>query len=132
MARNRTAVDITGADTNFGKRPMSRDAPLFAFDNSYARLPERFFARVAPTATAEPGLVRFNASLARQLGVNPERLASDEALEVFAGNRVPEGSDPIATAYAGFQFGNWVPQLGDGRAILLGEVVCDVVLLRVL
>ncbi|MFW2389637.1 MAG: protein adenylyltransferase SelO [Polyangiales bacterium] len=102
---------------------MSRDAPLFAFDNSYARLPERFFARVAPTPTAEPGLVRFNASLARQLGVDPERLATDEALEVFAGNRVPEGSDPIATAYAGFQFGNWVPQLGDGRAILLGEVV---------
>lgn len=102
---------------------MPADAPVFAFDNSYARLPERFFARVAPTPVAEPGLVRVNESLATELGVDPEQAGTPEAVEVFAGNRLPDGAEPIATAYAGFQFGNWVPQLGDGRAILLGEVV---------
>ena len=97
--------------------------PLFSFHNSYARLPERFFARVAPTPVAEPRLIRVNESLARELGADPERLAGPEGVEALAGNRVPEGAEPIATAYAGFQFGAWVPQLGDGRAILLGEVV---------
>jgi uncharacterized protein YdiU (UPF0061 family) len=96
---------------------------LFPFDNSYARLPDAFFARVPPTPVAEPRLVRLNRQLADELGFDPGLLSSTEAVEVFAGNRVPEGADPIATAYAGFQFGNWVPQLGDGRAILLGEVV---------
>ncbi|HSN81951.1 MAG TPA: YdiU family protein, partial [Polyangiales bacterium] len=99
------------------------DAPFFPFDNSYARLPERFYARVTPTPVAEPGLVRVNEALARELGLDPSRLAGQEAVEVFAGNRVPEGAEPIAMAYSGFQFGAWVPQLGDGRAILLGEVV---------
>jgi uncharacterized protein YdiU (UPF0061 family) len=102
---------------------MPPDAPVFAFDNSYARLPERFFARVAPTPVAAPGLVRVNESLAAELGLDPEGARTPEAVEVFAGNRLPDGAEPIATAYAGFQFGNWVPQLGDGRAILLGEVV---------
>ena len=102
---------------------MSAHAPMFPFDNSYARLPERFFAQVMPTPVAEPRLIRVNASLARELGLDPERLRSPEAVGVFAGNRVPKGAEPLAMAYAGFQFGNWVPQLGDGRAILLGEVV---------
>ena len=102
---------------------MSAAAPLFNFDNSYARLPERFFARVAPTPVAEPRLVGVNKSLAEKLGADPEQLTDRKAVEVFAGNRVPKGAEPIATAYAGFQFGSWVPQLGDGRAILLGEVV---------
>ena len=99
------------------------DATLFPFDNSYARLPDRFFARVAPTPVPEPRVVRVNDSLARLLGADPERLAGPEGVEVLAGNRVPDGAEPIAQAYAGFQFGAWVPQLGDGRAILLGEVV---------
>jgi uncharacterized protein YdiU (UPF0061 family) len=102
---------------------MSPDAPLFSFDNSYARLPERFFARVVPTPVADPRLVRVNESLAQELGVDSERAGTSEAAQVFAGNRVPDGAEPLAMAYAGFQFGNWVPQLGDGRAILLGEVV---------
>ena len=96
---------------------------LFPFDNSYARLPERFFARLSPTAVAEPRLVRLNENLALHLGLSPERLRAPEGVEVFAGNRVPEGAAPLAMAYAGFQFGNWVPQLGDGRAILLGELI---------
>ncbi|MBW2191346.1 MAG: YdiU family protein, partial [Deltaproteobacteria bacterium] len=96
---------------------------LFPFDNSFARLPERFFARLPPTPVSEPRLIRLNESLATQLGLSPERLITSEGLEVLSGNRVPESAEPLAMAYAGFQFGNWVPQLGDGRAILLGELI---------
>ncbi|HSI00570.1 MAG TPA: YdiU family protein [Reyranella sp.] len=92
-------------------------------DNSYARLPDRFYARLAPTAVATPRLVKLNLALARQLGLDPEALASPQGVAMLAGNRLPEGSEPIAMAYAGHQFGNFVPQLGDGRALLLGEVV---------
>ena len=95
----------------------------FPFDNSYARLPERFYARVNPTPVAKPGLIRINRPLARHLGLDPDYLASPEGIEILAGNRVPEGSEPLALAYAGHQFGGWMPQLGDGRALLLGEVV---------
>jgi len=95
----------------------------FNFDNTYARLPERFFSRVSPTAVRAPRLIRVNGPLAAQLGLDPEWLASDEGLQVLAGNGVPETSEPIATAYAGHQFGTFVPRLGDGRAILLGELV---------
>jgi uncharacterized protein YdiU (UPF0061 family) len=97
--------------------------PFFPFDNSYARLPERFFARLPPTPVRKPALIRLNESLALELGLDPEQLASPRGVEVLAGNRVPEEAEPLAMAYAGFQFGNWVPQLGDGRAILLGEVI---------
>jgi len=93
------------------------------FDNSYARLPERFYTRLAPTPVRTPGLVRINEPLARDLGIDPGALAADDGLNVLAGNAVPEGADPLAQAYAGHQFGGWVPQLGDGRAILLGEVL---------
>jgi uncharacterized protein YdiU (UPF0061 family) len=94
----------------------------FTFDNSYARLPERFYARLPPTPVAAPQLIRINAKLAGELGLDPEALASPEGIQTLAGNRVPEGAEPLAMAYAGHQFGNWVPQLGDGRAVLLGEV----------
>jgi uncharacterized protein YdiU (UPF0061 family) len=97
------------------------DAP-FAFDNTYARLPERFFSRLSPTTVAAPHLIKLNVPLARQLGLDPKRLTMRDAEEVFAGNRVPLGAEPLAMAYGGHQFGNWVAQLGDGRAILLGEV----------
>ncbi len=95
----------------------------FPFDNTYARLPERFFARIAPTRVRAPRLVRVNAPLATQLGLDPEWLASEEGVAVLAGNHVAETAEPIATAYAGHQFGTFVPQLGDGRAILLGELI---------
>jgi len=98
-------------------------AHVFPFDNSYARLPERFFARLPPTPVAAPRLVRLNENLARQLGLDPARLSSPAGVAILAGNTVPERSEPLAMAYAGHQFGNFVPQLGDGRAILLGEVV---------
>jgi uncharacterized protein YdiU (UPF0061 family) len=95
----------------------------FPFDNTYARLPERFFARVLPTSVRSPRLVRVNAPLAARLGLDPDLLAGEEGVEVLAGNRVAETAEPIAAAYAGHQFGTFVPQLGDGRAILLGELV---------
>jgi uncharacterized protein YdiU (UPF0061 family) len=95
----------------------------FPFDNSYARLPEHFFARVAPTPVSAPRLVRLNRELALQLRLDPDWLAGPEGVEILAGKRVPEGAEPLAMAYAGHQFGHFVPQLGDGRAILLGEVV---------
>ncbi len=95
----------------------------FGFDNSYARLPERFYARVNPTPVAAPRLVKVNVDLARHLGLDPDALASAPGVEILSGNRVAEGSEPLALAYAGHQFGSFVPQLGDGRAILLGEVL---------
>ena len=94
-----------------------------SFDNSYARLPDQFWARVDPTPVAAPGLVRVNTALAGQLGIDPDELATAEGVAVLAGNCVPAGAEPIALAYAGHQFGHFVPQLGDGRANLLGEVV---------
>jgi serine/tyrosine/threonine adenylyltransferase len=101
----------------------SRISVSFPFDNTYARLPDRFYARVNPTPVAAPRLIRANAALAECLGLDPAALAGTEAAEIFAGNTIPAGAEPIALAYAGHQFGNFVPQLGDGRAILLGEVV---------
>ena len=95
----------------------------FRFDNSYVRLPERLYARLDPTPVAAPRLVRVNSGLAESLGLDPEELVSPEGIEILSGNRIPEGAALIALAYAGHQFGNFVPQLGDGRAILLGEIV---------
>ena len=94
----------------------------FEFDNTYARLPEHFYARLNPTPVAAPRLVKVNEELARELGLDAEALKSGAGVEVLAGNRVAEGAEPVALAYAGHQFGHFVPQLGDGRAILLGEV----------
>jgi len=93
------------------------------FDNAYARLPERFYARVQPSAVSKPRLIRLNDALARELGIDPDALTTPEGVAVLAGNAVAQGSEPIAMAYAGHQFGNFVPQLGDGRAILVGEVI---------
>jgi uncharacterized protein YdiU (UPF0061 family) len=95
----------------------------FPFQNTYAALPANFFARVAPTPVASPRLIKLNRPLAHQLGLDPDRLDSPEGAEILAGKRIPDGADPIAMAYAGHQFGHFVPQLGDGRAILLGEVI---------
>ncbi|MBX3220479.1 MAG: YdiU family protein [Labilithrix sp.] len=96
---------------------------MFAFDNTYARLPARFFERATPAAAPEPRLIKVNRPLAELLGVDAEALASPAGAEILAGNVVPPGADAIALAYAGHQFGQFVPRLGDGRAILLGEVV---------
>ncbi len=94
-----------------------------AFDNSYARLPPRFYERVRPEPAPSPGLLVLNTTLAAELGLDPEALASPEGVAALSGAAVPEGADPIALAYAGHQFGHFVPALGDGRALLLGEVI---------
>jgi uncharacterized protein YdiU (UPF0061 family) len=100
------------------------DQPVrFGFTNSYARLPERFYARVNPTPVVAPRLVKLNLKLAEELGLDAGALAGSQGVEVLAGNRIAEGSEPLAMAYAGHQFGHFVPQLGDGRANLLGEVM---------
>jgi uncharacterized protein YdiU (UPF0061 family) len=96
---------------------------LFGFANTYARLPERFYARVDPTPVVAPAMIQLNAALALDLGLDPYALATAEGVEILAGSRVAEGSEPLAMAYAGHQFGHFVRQLGDGRANLLGEVV---------
>ena len=93
------------------------------FNNSYVQLPERFYSRQSPTSVVKPELIRANPELARLLGIDPAWLLSEDGIATMAGNLVPEGADPIATVYAGHQFGSWNPQLGDGRAILLGELI---------
>ena len=103
--------------------PAAEVALRFPFDNSYARLPERFYARIDPTRVASPRLVMLNEGLARELGLDVDALSSEAGIAMLGGNRVAEGSEPIAQAYAGHQFGSFVPQLGDGRANLLGEVI---------
>ncbi len=94
-----------------------------AFDNTYAQLPNAFYASVRPAQVTQPEFLRVNPALAELLGLDPEWLQSAEGLAVFSGNEVPNGAEPLAMAYCGHQFGNLVPQLGDGRAVLLGEVV---------
>lgn len=96
---------------------------LFPFQNTYARLPRTFHARVDPTPVSAPEWIAVNRNLAEELGIDPDKLESAEGLAVLSGNRVPEGAEPLAAAYSGHQFGGFSPVLGDGRAILLGEVV---------
>ena len=93
-----------------------------SFDNTYARLPEPFYARVTPTPLSAPYLVSFNAAAAELIDLDPEEARHSEFVEYFSGNRVLPGAEPLAMLYAGHQFGQYVRQLGDGRAILLGEV----------
>ena len=89
------------------------------FENSYISLPDRLFARQKPTPARAPKLIAYNTDLASALGLS--EATETELAQVFSGSKLPEGADPIAQLYAGHQFGNWNPQLGDGRAVLLGE-----------
>ena len=103
--------------------PRAADGAGGQFNNSYARLPQRLYARLTPTPVRRPRLVKLNVALAEALGLEATWLASAEGTAVLAGNHVPAWANPLAMAYAGHQFGHFVPQLGDGRAILLGEIV---------
>ena len=98
---------------------------MIPFDNTYAQLPTALFERVSPTPVKAPSIVALNSELAQTLGLDATWLASDQGLAMLSGNQVVDGSEPLAMAYAGHQFGQWVPQLGDGRAVLLGEIVSD-------
>ena len=92
------------------------------FDNRYVHLGEPFYERATPSSVRQPTLIRFNDVLARELGIGFEASDTATLAAVFSGNAVPEGAQPLAMAYAGHQFGHFTPQLGDGRAILLGEI----------
>ena len=93
------------------------------FDNTYANLPENFYTLLNPTPVKEPKLIKFNTELAENLGIKFDNLELENIEKIFSGNQVLKGAQPLAMAYAGHQFGQWVPQLGDGRAILLGELI---------
>jgi serine/tyrosine/threonine adenylyltransferase len=97
--------------------------PQFNFDNSFARSLEGFFKLCQAEPAVDPKLLQFNHALAEELGLDPVALDSEAGLAIFSGNAAPEGSQPLAQAYAGHQFGGFSPQLGDGRALLLGEVI---------
>ena len=93
------------------------------FDNSYARLPKRFYSRIRPTPFDAPyHLVSVNPDVASLLGIDADQVADQEWIDLLSGRKLPEDCEPLAMLYAGHQFGHYVPQLGDGRAILLGEV----------
>lgn len=97
--------------------------PQFNFDNSFARSLGGFFKSCQAEPAAAPKLLQFNHALAEELGLDPVALDSEAGLAIFSGNVKPDGSEPLAQAYAGHQFGGFSPQLGDGRALLLGEVI---------
>ena len=92
------------------------------FDNTYARLPPAFYSAARPTPLSDPYLVSFNPAAAELIYLDPQEAERPEFVEYFTGHRTLPGAEPLAMLYAGHQFGSYVPQLGDGRAILLGEV----------
>ena len=95
----------------------------FPFDNSYARDLEGLWLKALPARASDPKMIRFNHGLADELGLDVSALTEAELAAIFSGNQIPEHAHPLAMAYAGHQFGHFSPQLGDGRAILLGEVI---------
>ena len=104
------------------RNDMARSMKI-PFVNAYAQLPETCFERLAPKPVKAPRLIRFNYELAQELGIDTSDTTPEFIAEVFAGNQIPDHADPLAMAYCGHQFGQLNPQLGDGRAILLGDVI---------
>ena len=100
----------------------SRKNPIY-FNNSFVQLGEKFYAKLNPTPVEQPKIVKLNEELSNKLGIDLEMLELEDWASIFSGNRILPGSEPLAMVYAGHQFGHLVPQLGDGRAILLGEVI---------
>ena len=96
---------------------------IFNFTNTYSKLPKDFYEEIKPKPVANPKLIEFNQELSKFLNINSAAINSEEAKLIFSGNYLTKGSKPIAMAYAGHQFGNFVPQLGDGRAVLIGEII---------
>ena len=96
---------------------------MINFENSFHNLNKDFYANVIPSIPPKPELISCNKSVAKLLGINLKWIKSDEGIACLTGSKVLEGSNPLSMVYAGHQFGNWVPRLGDGRAILLGEIV---------
>ena len=108
-----------------GSSPACHDLGTFAFGNSYTELPPSFYTRLMPTPLPSPYLVCASESAARLIGLDPTEFATSRFVQMFTGNQVLPGSIPLAAVYSGHQFGVWAGQLGDGRAILLGDVRAD-------
>ena len=96
---------------------------FFNFNNTYHKLPKTFYQEIKPKPVSNPKLIEFNFELSKFLNVNNSVADQDQGKLIFSGNSLPAGAKPIAMVYAGHQFGNFVPQLGDGRAILIGEQI---------
>ena len=103
--------------------PNNAAAARFAFDNTYARELEGFYVTWKAAQAARPRVVQLNRELAEELGLDADAFNSEEGAKIFAGNETPQGAVPLAQVYAGHQFGGFSRQLGDGRALLLGEVI---------
>ncbi len=95
----------------------------FQFNNTYVNLPDVFYKKVLPTKVPDPKLIILNQNLSEYLGFKIKDSDMENLIGLLSGNNIPEGAEPIAMAYGGHQFGHWVPQLGDGRALLLGEIM---------
>lgn len=102
---------------------MINERDQFNFDNTYARELEGFYVSQQGDNAPKPQVIKTNAPLAKELGVSVNLLKGPDAAAIFSGSKTPEGANPLAQAYAGHQFGGFSPQLGDGRALLLGEVI---------
>ena len=96
---------------------------IFNFSNTYSKLPKTFFEKINPSPVKNPKLEQFNFNLSKELDIDPKKISGDIGRLIFSGNLIPTGAYPIAMAYAGHQFGSFVPRLGDGRAILIGELI---------
>lgn len=96
---------------------------MINFKNTYSKLPENFYAPVDPKSFVQAKLIKLNKELLEELQISSEDI--DQLVKYFSGQEIPDKAEPIAQAYAGHQFGNFVPQLGDGRAVLLGEVISN-------
>ncbi len=101
---------------------MSASVADLKFEHSFAALPSSFYTRLAPTPLPAPYLVCGSTAAAALIGLDPAAFAEEDFLQAFSGNRPPAAAQPLAAVYSGHQFGVWAGQLGDGRAILLGEV----------
>ncbi|MFQ5471065.1 MAG: YdiU family protein [Gammaproteobacteria bacterium] len=99
--------------------------PLPKFENSFESVSEHFFTRIHPSGAPEPEFIRLNSQLAGNLGIHLDWLGSPSGLAMLSGNKLPDSAIPIAMVYAGHQFSHWVPQLGDGRAHLIGELISE-------
>src|SRR5690242_9097314 len=97
--------------------------PIFAFDDSFVRELEGLYVPWQGAPVAEPRVLVLNEALAAELGLDPAALRSQAGVDALVGKVVPEGATPVAQAYAGHQFGGYSPRLGDGRALLLGELL---------
>ena len=95
---------------------------IFNFSNTYSKLPKNFYEKINPVPVKNPKLEQYNFKLSKYLNIDPKKLSGETGRLFFSGNQIPYGASPIAMAYAGHQFGSFVPKLGDGRAILIGEL----------